>query len=83
MKRPVQHHAAAGRTLAMPAATALPDPLDRDHLARLVGRASELRRALTVVAERIAIRRSDQVQTPDVDVPPANRESLRRGRSFR
>lgn len=40
----------------MPAATALPDPLDRDHLARLVGRASELRRSLAVVAERIATR---------------------------
>lgn len=47
----------------MPAATAPSDPLDRDHLARLVGHASELRRALTVVAERIASRRSDAAQT--------------------
>jgi len=43
----------------MPAATSLPDPLDRDHLARLVGRASELRRSLTVIAERIANRESE------------------------
>jgi hypothetical protein len=61
----------------MPAANSLPDPLDRDHLARLVGRASELRRALTIVAERIAIRQSDQVQPSDVDAPPANRKPRR------
>ena len=48
----------------MPAATAFLDPLDRDHLARLVGRASELRRALGVVAERIATRRSDASRVP-------------------
>jgi hypothetical protein len=55
----------------MPAATSLPDPLDRDHLARLVGHARELRRALTVVAERIATRRSDQTQS---EHPPPARE---------
>ena len=68
----VQQRPAAGRTLAMAAATAPPDPLDRDHLARLVGRASELRRALTVVAERIATRRSDETliqRTPDTRNP--------------
>lgn len=46
----------------MPAATSLLDPLDRDHVAQLIGHASELRRALTVVAERIATRRSDAAQ---------------------
>jgi len=76
MKRSMQHRTATGRTFAMPAATSLLDPLDRDHLACLVGRASELRRALTVIAERIVNRRSEAqiqhmppYQEPEIGAP--------------
>ena len=77
MSRPCNTGPLPADPLAMPAATALPDPLDRDQLARLVGHASELRRALTVVAERIATRKSDAAQPPDVDAPPADRKPKR------